>query len=129
MQSRYTAHVAVGCSNLALAKEFYLLLPQCTHTRSYPDRECFSFYGIQLVAHHSDSEPRSREHYPYHFGANLQTSNELKEIKQILDEKGLRYSEGNRFKGTASEHDYISFQDPFANFIEFKYYFFNKTGY
>lgn len=129
MQSPYTAHVAVGCSNLALAKEFYLLFPQCAHTRSYPDRECFSFYGIQFVSHLSDAEPRSREHYPYHFGANLQTSHELNEIRQILNKNGLHYSAGNRFKGTGSEHDFISFEDPFGNFIEFKYYFLNKNGY
>lgn len=129
MQNRYTAHVAIGCSNLALAKEFYLLLPQCTHTRSYPDRECFSFYGIQLVAHRSDAEQRSREHYPYHFGANLTISRELEEIRQILDDNGLEYRGGSRFDGTVSEHEFVSFQDPFGNFIEFKYYPLSKTGY
>ena len=117
------AHIAIGCKSLLEAKKFYECLPECIHTRSYEDRECFNFWGIQLTVHLSPNKtPKVASHYPYHFGVNIPDYKKFKQLSHILIDLGLDPESGVRFKGSNAEHNYLSFPDPSNNCIEFKYY-------
>ena len=124
------AHIAIGSNSLAVSKSFYEKFPGSKHTRSYDDRECFNFWGIQLTIHLSPGNtPKRYKHYPYHFGVNLHSMESLNLVKAFAIDNELAPESGMRFKGTQAEHHYVSFPDPSNNGIEFKYYTRMNSGY
>lgn len=124
------AHVAIGSNSLAESRSFYEQFPGSKHTRSYDDRECFNFWGIQLTIHLSPKDtPKKYTHYPYHYGVNLTNMESFNSVKKFVIDSQLSAKTGLRFKGTRAEHYYVSFPDPSNNCIEFKYYTKSEYGY
>ena len=124
------AHVAIGSNSLAESRSFYEQFPGSKHTRSYDDRECFNFWGIQLTVHLSpENTPKRYKHYPYHYGVNLTSMESFNSVKAYAMNNKLCAESGMRFEGTTAEHYYVSFPDPSNNCIEFKHYTKTSTGY
>ncbi|MGL5875491.1 MAG: VOC family protein [Xenococcaceae cyanobacterium] len=125
MNAPVTFHLAIPINDLALAKSFYAEGLGCAIGRENSGAIIFNLYGHQLVAHMTE-EPLIRQKgiYPRHFGLVFATESDWKAtLTRAKDKQLLFYQQPKlRFSGKLTEHLTFFLEDPFYNFLEFKYY-------
>jgi len=117
-------HLAIPCSDLKKAKEFYLDLG-CQVAREHDDRININFFGDQVVCHYSpDKIDQKPQMYPRHFGVTIKNKTEYDIFLKHIIEKKLPFFQKpfTRFSGKEEEHQSFLLIDPSNNLLEFKYY-------
>ncbi len=125
MQNKVFFHLAIPINNIGLAKEFYAQGLGCQVGRVTAYAIIFNFYGNQLVAHITKEQlNRQQGIYPRHFGLVFENKNDWDNlIIKAKDRQLSFYQEPRlRFSGTEIEHWTFFLEDPFYNFLEFKFY-------
>jgi extradiol dioxygenase family protein len=122
-------HLAFPVSDLAVAREFYGRLLNCSEGRSSEDWIDFNFFGHQLVAHLVQQAPGvvasnhvDKHDVPVpHFGVVL-PMDQWRELAAHLAASGITFviEPGLRFQGQPGEQATMFFLDPFGNALEFK---------
>jgi hypothetical protein len=118
-------HLAIPINDIAVAKAFYGDGLGCAIGRENKDAVIFNFYGHQLVAHMTD-EPlvRQKHIYPRHFGIVFGDESDWEATLNRAKQNQLSFYQQPklRFPGKLTEHRTFFLEDPFYNFLEFKYY-------
>ena len=118
-------HLAIPCSDLELAREFYGDKLGCRVARSYDDHINLEFFGCQLVCHLApdkiDQQPKM---YPRHFGVTFYEQADFDAILAKAQDQGLTFFAEPfvRFDGMPEQHTSFMLQDPSNNLLEFKHY-------
>lgn len=125
MKDKTLFHLAIPINDLAEAKNYYCSGLGCELGRATSQAMILNFYGHQVVAHMSD-EPLIPQKgiYPRHFGLIFHSESDWEELLARVKQKQLPfYQEAKlRFPGQITEHRTFFLQDPFLNFLEFKFY-------
>ncbi len=118
-------HLAFPVSNIPQTKEFYVDGLGCEAGREGPSSLILNLQGHQLVAHITD-EPLTPQNgiYPRHFGLIFTQESDWEKLVERAQRKGLQFYQQAklRFSGLPLEHRTFFLQDPFYNFLEFKFY-------
>ncbi|UBF25992.1 VOC family protein [Kovacikia minuta CCNUW1] len=118
-------HLAFPVRNIPQTKEFYVNGLGCEPGREGPSSLILNLYGHQLVAHMTD-EPLIPQKgiYPRHFGLIFIQESDWEALLERAQQKGLQFYQQAklRFPGLPLEHRTFFLQDPFENFLEFKFY-------
>jgi extradiol dioxygenase family protein len=122
-------HLAFPVHDLAEARRFYGDLLGCREGRSSHDWVDFDFFGHQIVAHLTASEPRHKAHNSVdgdevpirHFGVIL-TRAQWKALGDTLRDAGIDFliAPHIRFEGLSGEQSTFFINDPSGNTLEFK---------
>ncbi|KTD21392.1 VOC family protein [Legionella londiniensis] len=118
-------HLAIPCSDLDEAQDFYINKLGCKLARRYHDRITVNFFGDQLVCHLApeeiDAQPKM---YPRHFGITFVDKSKFDELHSKAKENKAHFFQDLfvRFPGRKEEHYTFFLQDPSNNLLEFKYY-------
>jgi len=124
-------HIAIACSDLDLAINFYQNILGCELARRKDDRVTFNFFGDQLVCHLSPNDvPKKLKPYPYHFGITFSDIGSFQSLRsKLIDKKVNLIQDSIRFQDKKDEHRTLFLSDPFNNVLEFKFYFDDKMKY
>ncbi|MEC4983991.1 MAG: glyoxalase [Oscillatoria sp. PMC 1068.18] len=125
MNDRFIFHLAIPINDVAKAKVYYVDGLGCAVGRENAHAVIFEFYGHQVVAHVTkESLTRQQGIYPRHFGLIFTQEKDWSELLARAESKSLVfYQEPKlRFPNQLTEHQTFFLEDPFANFLEFKYY-------
>jgi uncharacterized protein len=118
-------HLAIPINDIAKAKAFYVEGLGCKVGRESHLAVILNFYGHQVVAHMTD-EPLTQQKgiYPRHFGLIFSEEKEWEALLERAQEKQLSFYQQSkqRFVGEITEHRTFFLEDPFSNFLEFKFY-------
>lgn len=118
-------HLAFPIADVAEAKAFYVNGLGCEVGRSNDNSMILNLYGHQLVAHitHEPIAPQ-KGIYPRHFGLIFTAESDWQELLERSQRRGLKFHQQpkHRFSGTPLEHRTFFLEDPFYNYMEFKYY-------
>lgn len=118
-------HLAFPVADIDRAKEFYGDGLGCEIGRETRNAVIMNLYGHQIVAHVT-SEPLTPQKgiYPRHFGLIFTSEADWEALLERAKQKNLSfYQEAkHRFVGLPTEHRTFFLEDPFHNFLEFKYY-------
>ncbi len=118
-------HLSFPIENIADAKQFYVEGLGCEPGREGKNSLILNLGGHQIVAHvmKTPAAPQASI-YPSHFGLTFSTESEWKALLARAEEKELTFYQQpkHRFKGERIEHRTFFLEDPFRNFLEFKYY-------
>jgi extradiol dioxygenase family protein len=118
-------HLAFPVSNIPQTKEFYVEGLGCEAGREGPNSLILNLQGHQLVAHITD-EPLTLQKgiYPRHFGLIFIEESDWELLLDRAQHKELQFHQQAklRFPGLPLEHRTFFLQDPFNNFLEFKFY-------
>lgn len=118
-------HLAIPINDLSKAKAFYCDGLGCKVGRENQHALILDFYGHQVVAHMTD-EPLIRQTgiYPRHFGLIFTDETDWENLLNRATEKALSFyiKPKIRFTGQLTEHGSFFLEDPFSNFLEFKFY-------
>ncbi len=124
-------HLAIPVSDIAIAREFYGGVLECSEGRSDTQWVDFDFFGHQLVVHRVEpidnkaplpSNPVDGHDVPVpHFGVVLDWDN-WQELAEKLKQHNLQFviEPYIRFAGKVGEQATMFFLDPFGNALEFK---------
>ncbi len=118
-------HLAFPVSNIPQTKEFYATGLGCEVGRETPNSVILNLYGHQLVAHVTPEElPPQSSIYPRHFGLVFPAVTDWKALLERAQRHHLPFLHlpKHRFPGLPLEHRTFFLQDPFANYLEFKFY-------
>ena len=118
-------HLAFPVGNIPQTKEFYAAGLGCEVGRESPNSVILNLYGHQLVAHVTDEEPVEQASiYPRHFGLIFTTEADWEALLERAQRQNLQFLQQpkHRFPGLPLEHRTFFLQDPFQNFLEFKFY-------
>ncbi len=124
-------HLAIPCTNLEMAADFYQRLG-CRVARRYDDRITIDFWGHQVVCHLSPEHCAPESHkYPRHFGLTFATREAFDALYNTAEKSGLKIlrKTENNFSGQPEEHLTFCLSDPSNNVLEFKYYFNKEMRY
>ncbi len=125
MNSTAMFHLAIPIGDVTEAKSFYADGLGCTVGRESPVAVIFNFYGHQLTAHVT-KEPLKLQQgiYPRHFGLIFPEQNDWEELVERAQQRQLKFYQQPklRFAGQLTEHRTFFLEDPFSNFLEFKFY-------
>lgn len=125
MENQVIFHLAIPINDIPSAKAFYCDGLGCKVGRENNHAIILEFYGHQVVAHVTD-EPLTPQKgiYPRHFGLIFPYETDWENILQRATDKALSfYIEPKlRFSGQLTEHRSFFLEDPFYNFLEFKFY-------
>lgn len=118
-------HLAIPVDDIAQAKEFY-----CDRLGAKAGRETnqaiiLDFYGHQVVGHVTpDPMVRQKSIYPRHFGLVFTAEQDWFDLCQRVQAQGLEFhlAPKLRFAGELTEHRTFFLEDPFHNYLEFKWY-------
>lgn len=129
MSDRPRFHLAFPVRDLAEARKFYGGLLGCPEGRSSSEWIDFDFFGHQIVAHLTASQPEHKAHnivdgeeVPVrHFGVILSLP-EWKELAAKLRAAKIAFiiEPQIRFEGSAGEQATFFLHDPSGNALEFK---------
>ncbi len=129
MPDRPRFHLAFPVRDLAEARRFYGQILGCLEGRSSDEWVDFDFFGHQIVAHLSPSEPHGKAHnwvdgkeVPVrHFGVIL-AMEEWRELADRLKTAQVPFviQPGLRFAGEPGEQATFFVADPSGNALEFK---------
>ena len=118
-------HLAFPVTDIAQTKEFYVDGLGCEVGRETANSVILNLYGHQIVAHVT-KEPMTPQKgiYPRHFGLVFTSEGDWEALLERAQRKNLRfYQEAKRrFVGLPTEHRTFFLEDPFYNFLEFKFY-------
>jgi len=124
-------HLAIPVKDLAICREFYREVLECSEGRSSEKWVDFNFFGHQLVIHQKPnadivdnqiSNPVDGQEVPVpHFGVVLDWD-KWTELSEKLNSKNINFiiEPYVRFKGEVGEQATMFFLDPENNAIEFK---------
>lgn len=119
-------HLAIPCTDLDAAFDFYVTKLGCKLARRYPDRITLDFFGDQLVCHLSGPEKidPAPKMYPRHFGVTFKERKEFDALLRLARTRELPFFQEpmTRFEGLIEEHQTFLLIDPSNNLLEFKYY-------
>ena len=118
-------HLAFPVTNITQTKEFYVDGLGCEVGRETVNSLILNLYGHQIVAHVSKELLTPQKGiYPRHFGLIFTEESEWESLLERAQQKQLRfYQEAKRrFVGLPTEHRTFFLEDPFYNFLEFKFY-------
>ncbi|NJM86430.1 MAG: glyoxalase [Hydrococcus sp. RU_2_2] len=125
MNERPMFHLAIPINDIAKAKAFYCEGLGCEIGRESDRAIILNFHGHQVVAHMAN-EPLAPQKgiYPRHFGLIFTSQTDWETLVKRAKEKQLTfYQEPKlRFPGQLTEHNTVFLEDPFYNFLEFKFY-------
>ena len=119
-------HLSFPVMDIARTKLFYVDGLGCGAGRETRDALILDLYGHQLVAHVvPEPLPLQQGIYPRHFGLVLGTETAWQRLLERAQQKQLTFYQQpkHRFPGTPLEHRTFFLQDPFLNFLEFKFYY------
>jgi len=118
-------HLAFPVNNIAETKAYYVDGLGCIPGRENPHALILNLYGHQLVAHVT-KEPLTPQRgiYPRHFGLVFTSEQDWQDLLEKAQQQKLLFKEEPkyRFVGLPLEHRTFFLEDPFYNFMEFKYY-------
>ena len=118
-------HLSFPVETISETKRFYVEGLGCEAGREGKGSLILQLGCQQLVAHVVKEElaPQSGI-YPRHFGLTFATAAEWEALLQRAIAKGLAFHQQpkHRFKGERIEHRTFFLEDPFHNYLEFKYY-------
>lgn len=118
-------HLAIPCTNLDEAFDFYVGKLGCKLARRYADRITLDFFGDQVVCHLAPDEvEKNPQVYPRHFGITFHDRQEYDDLVRLLNLRKIPLFQGPalRFEGTVEEHSTLCLLDPSNNVLEFKFY-------
>jgi len=118
-------HLAFPIANIPQTKEFYVDGLGCEVGRETPNSIILNLYGHQIVAHVTkESLTPQKGIYPRHFGLIFTAEADWEALLERAQGKNLRFyqQEKRRFVGEPTEHRTFFLEDPFLNFLEFKFY-------
>jgi len=118
-------HLSFPVNSISETKRFYVDGLGCEPGREGRGSLILQLGGHQLVAHVVEDEPTPQPSiYPRHFGLTFATAAEWERLLERATEKELKFYQQpkHRFKGERIEHRTFFLEDPFCNFLEFKYY-------
>ncbi len=117
-------HLAIPCSHLGDAFDFYVTKLGCKLARRYPDRITLDFFGDQVVCHRSQKIDEDPEMYPRHFGITFKHREDWDRLLNLAQKRELPFFQEpmRRFEGLVEEHWTFLLIDPSNNILEFKYY-------
>ena len=118
-------HLAFPVSDLALTRTYYVDGLGCEAGRESPASLILNLCGHQLVAQHTD-EPLTPQKgiYPRHFGIIFTDEQDFEVLLGRARDRQLHFhvEPKRRFAGLVTEHRSFFLEDPFYNFLEFKFY-------
>jgi extradiol dioxygenase family protein len=118
-------HLAIPINDIDKAKFFYCQQLGCELGRETSKALILNFYGHQVVAHITD-EPlvRQKSIYPRHFGIVFLVESDWQDLVRRVEDHNIPFhlSPKERFVGELTEHRTFFLEDPFYNYLEFKYY-------
>jgi extradiol dioxygenase family protein len=125
MKNQIIFHLAIPVTNIPEAKQFY-----CNGLGSQVGREneqamILNFYGHQVVCHVTKEQLTEQKGiYPRHFGLIFTDENDWETMFNRCQNNNLKFYQQAklRFQGELTEHQTFFLQDPFNNFLEFKFY-------
>ena len=122
-------HMAFPVKDLQATRQFYEELLGCSVGRTSDRWIDFNFWGNQITAHLTETEPNSPKNNPVdghnvpirHFGAILQWE-AWEQLAQKLKDHQINFviEPYVRFKGEVGEQATMFFLDPSGNALEFK---------
>jgi uncharacterized protein len=117
-------HLAIPCSDLDAAFDFYVTKLGCKLARRYQDRITLDFFGDQVVCHLSDKIDHDPTPYPRHFGVTFKGQGEFDALLHLARQRELTFFQQpmKRFEGLIEEHLTFMLIDPSNNILEFKHY-------
>jgi len=118
-------HLAFPIADIAQAKAFYVEGLGCQVGRESQDSLILNLYGHQLVGHITDQPIVPQKGiYPRHFGLIFTSEAEWEALLERAQRHQLQFYQAakRRFAGLPLEHRTFFLQDPFQNFLEFKFY-------
>jgi extradiol dioxygenase family protein len=118
-------HLAIPINDIAQAKAFYHSGLGCQIGRETSQAIILNFYGHQVVAHMTTEILTPQKGiYPRHFGLIFPSESDWEAILERAREKDLSFYQPpkHRFEGQLTEHRTFFLEDPFFNFLEFKFY-------
>jgi uncharacterized protein len=125
MSDRVIFHLAIPIDDISLAKTFYVEGLGCSIGRENSQAAIFDFYGHQLVAHVTEETLIPQQGiYPRHFGIVFTLKSDWEATLARAKDRQLTFYQPSklRFPGKSTEHHTFFLEDPFHNFLEFKYY-------
>jgi len=118
-------HLAFPIGNIPDAKRFYVEGLGCTLGRENPHAVILNLYGHQLVGH-TTPEPLAPQKgiYPRHFGLIFTEEAQWEALLGRSQTQALQFFQTpkDRFVGSPLEHRTFFLEDPFQNYLEFKFY-------
>jgi extradiol dioxygenase family protein len=118
-------HLAFPVTDIARTKQFYVDGLGCGVGRETKDSVILDLYGHQIVAHVTP-EPLTPQQgiYPRHFGLVFTQETDWEALLTRAQATQLAFYQlpKHRFPGSPLEHRTFFLQDPFNNFLEFKFY-------
>ena len=118
-------HLSFPVQDIAQTKQFYVEGLGCEMGREGKGSLILNLSGHQLVAHVVQEDVATQKSiYPRHFGITFLSFDEWAALLERAKAKGLTFYQQpkHRFKGDRIEHRTFFLEDPFHNFLEFKYY-------
>jgi extradiol dioxygenase family protein len=118
-------HLAIPINDIDKAKLFYCQQLGCALGRATDKALILNCYGHQVVAHITD-EPlvRQKSIYPRHFGIVFLAESDWQDLVRRVEVQNMPFhlSPKQRFIGELTEHQTFFLEDPFYNYLEFKFY-------
>lgn len=118
-------HLAIPIGDIYQAKVFYCDRLGCEAGRETDKALILNFYGHQVVAHITD-EPLTKQKgiYPRHFGLVFLEEQNWQALAERVESQNIPYliPPKWRFVGELTEHGTFFLEDPFFNYLEFKFY-------
>lgn len=118
-------HLSFPVENIVETKRFYVEGLGCEPGREGRGSLILQLGGHQLVAHVVGGALQPQPGiYPRHFGLTFATAAEWESLLERAIDRGLPFHQQpkHRFKGERIEHRTFFLEDPFHNYLEFKYY-------
>ncbi len=118
-------HLAIPITNIDSAKVFYCHKLGCKLGRETKKALILDFYGHQVVAHISDEILTPQQGiYPRHFGLIFLVEADWKNLIKRIEQQNISFylSPKQRFVDELTEHQTFFLEDPFYNYLEFKFY-------
>lgn len=117
-------HLAFPVADIPTTKAFYVEGLGCEAGRESPHSLILNLYNHQIVAHTTDELTPQKGIYPRHFGLVFLQETDWEALLDRALSKGLKFYQQpkRRFPDSRLEHRTFFLEDPFLNFLEFKYY-------
>lgn len=118
-------HLAFPIADIPQAKQFYVDGLGCEVGRETPTSIILNLFGHQLVGHMTpESLIPQRGIYPRHFGLIFTEEFEWEALLERSQRQNLNFYQQpkQRFLNSPLEHRTFFLEDPFANYLEFKFY-------
>lgn len=118
-------HLAIPINDIDKAKFFYCHQLGCKLGRETKKALILDFYGHQVVAHITNEILTPQQGiYPRHFGLIFLVEADWKNLIRRIEQQNISFylSPKQRFVDELTEHQTFFLEDPFYNYLEFKFY-------